>query len=611
MAEDEDSGLLSSGDDYDEVDDVEGGQRSARTGLRGSFGRRPVQFMVAGAALVVVVVVPLVASRSSGGGDQEPTTSPSRSGSPPAAPGGVVRSIPGPQTRPDAAVTSEWDDAARAELNAPASYLKTSYAATGIGYACFEDSVELEGHDIVAEGVKADTAEECKVLCTQTASCLYFTWQRDTRLCFPKTSDIGRRSWGKRVSGPLRCTGVPTVAVSEAIHSLADAGFCNTSVPPVPDVAPRQHHMTDEVRKICVENDDKAPPSSWKWPGRNWCWVHIKRTACYWDRYSDETLPNWWWAQEKNSKWHAAPKPTDYLFTGLENPALCDLPQNGAHIDASAEEMAEAKAWVAKNLAVYVVNLDTAKKRWQSMSGRLSSLGLNATRIAGIDLSKLGLEGAKAKGYIPQAWNYTQAKAMVKRMMNKSSEHAQDWWLIPDAIGLGTVGCAAAHLNAQRRAAQLASAEGKQLALILEDDIWIEDDFALRLRRLLRDEAPCDWEAISLSSRCTYGVCVSPHLSRVQPDGNEPALHCHAGTNFGFFGMLYRTNALLGLNQKLMMKIWDEATACVPVDSALAAISDQVNFYAVPHSQKPGFMSEVTDGSMGEKSTRISANYKA
>lgn len=61
-------------------------------------------------------------------------------------------------------------------------------------------------------------------------------------------------------------------------------------------------------------------------------------------------------------------------------------------------------------------------------------------------------------------------------------------------------------------------------------------DFFAKLASLL-GEVPCDWEVISLKSRCPFGQCVSQHVSRVMVDGNGATC---SGLNFGFFGMLYK-----------------------------------------------------------------------
>lgn len=139
----------------------------------------------------------------------------------------------------------------------------------------------------------------------------------------------------------------------------------------------------------------------------------------------------------------------------------------------------------------------------------------------------------------------------------------------------------------------------KPLVLILEDDVWLEDDFKLKLRNLLRDEVPCDWDVISLRSQCPYGVCVTPHLTRVQPDGNEPEEMCRHGVNYGFYAMLYRAGALIPVANALHRQIWNNSRpGCLANDVALAAISDRIAYYAVPSSQVPGFVQHTNRGSV-------------
>merc|ERR1711933_94985 len=143
-------------------------------------------------------------------------------------------------------------------------------------------------------------------------------------------------------------------------------------------------------------------------------------------------------------------------------------------------------------------------------------------------------------------------------------------------MSLGTVGCTAAHLNAMRIAAASAREQKKSLVLILEDDAWLEDGFVLKLYRMLTEEAPCDWEAINLKSYAPYGECVSPHLSRVHPDGNEPSERCRKGANWGFTAMLYMASSLDALREKLAVVTWDEERpSCIVQDMALASIADE------------------------------------
>merc|ERR1712224_1178534 len=126
----------------------------------------------------------------------------------------------------------------------------------------------------------------------------------------------------------------------------------------------------------------------------------------------------------------------------------------------------------------------------------------------------------------------------------------------------------------------------RPLALILEDDVLVADDFAMKLRRLLAREAPCDWQVLALTTRCDYGTCVLPHLSRVEPDGNEPDERCHNGVNFGMYAMLYRVSELVAINRKLASVVWnDDKAGCLPVDIAMSSISDKIVYYSVPSSQ--------------------------
>ena len=136
----------------------------------------------------------------------------------------------------------------------------------------------------------------------------------------------------------------------------------------------------------------------------------------------------------------------------------------------------------------------------------------------------------------------------------------------------------------------------KPLALILEDDAWLTDGFASKLRELLRSEAPCDWQIISLKSRCPFGQCVSSHLSQVR---QEPGDDGCSGLNFGFLGMLYRVSALRSIDEQLQKAVW--RGRCYDIDVALAGISDRLAYYAVPAVQVPGLLHEMHFPSLREQ----------
>merc|ERR1740121_3322304 len=140
--------------------------------------------------------------------------------------------------------------------------------------------------------------------------------------------------------------------------------------------------------------------------------------------------------------------------------------------------------------------------------------------------------------------------------------------------------------------------DGSPLAIVLEDDVMVEDDFVERVWHLVLRELPCDWEVTSLYSRCPYGTCVSEHLSRVHPDYDEPHWRCRQGVNWGMQGVLYRTEKLRGFQERWRDTVFDEQRPhCLDVDVALASISDEVAYYAVPSVQEPGFLRETDGGS--------------
>jgi len=347
---------------------------------------------------------------------------------------------------------------------------------------------------------------------------------------------------------------------------------------------------------------------SWIWKGRNWCWEAVKRHACYGHH-------SWEDAQQQAAADKEAPDLDDTPFPALQDAERCDLPDLGASLvpDPPPEgpvladdreerdqdeqtymnyqiEAHEAEFWFHQNVAVYVLNLPTAADRWSRISRKLEDLHISADRVPGIDLSEPGaIQQAQEEGLVPRLWNFSAAKQNMVRLLKNSSETTARRYL--DNYGRGTIGCAAAHLRAMWQATSNAHRLEKPVVLILEDDVTLEDDFVLKLRRLLRHEAPCDWEVISLRSQCPYGVCVSPHLTRVQPDANEPEEMCRHGVNYGFYAMLYRVDSLISIANKLHQRIWDETRpGCLANDVALASLAEEVVYYAVPSSQVPGFV---------------------
>jgi len=162
-------------------------------------------------------------------------------------------------------------------------------------------------------------------------------------------------------------------------------------------------------------------------------------------------------------------------FDPLLNPELCDKPEAGKPQNFSSAESKDAREWFVKNVAVFVLNLDSDKKRWDSISGRLESLRINVTRVAGVDMRlNKSLDTAKVEGWIPRDYNFTAAQ-------EASYSYKQQMGSI-----MGTLGCASGRFKAQ----EAVIGSGSPLAVVFEDDVWPEADFVERL--LATEHWRCD-----------------------------------------------------------------------------------------------------------------------
>jgi len=351
---------------------------------------------------------------------------------------------------------------------------------------------------------------------------------------------------------------------------------CNRTAPLWRARQPRSWRLGVAWRRAC---ERKQRHEGWYPFERNWCWVGFK-AECHANLKSHRS---WTTIQEAAAQEGNTPPVSRAPFYPLESPEVCDRPHFGESRTWTQEEWSVAYEWHRKNVAVYVLNLPQDIKRWETISARLEVLNVRATRVLGVDMRVPGsLWTAKHAGWVPRAFRFERAQ-------EAANEPRQGMGTI-----LGTLGCASAHFKVQTRAI----IDGSPLAVVLEDDSWLEDDFVPRLWSLVTTELPCDWEVTALMSRCPYGACVSPHLVRVQPDGNEPAWRCRQGVNWGMHGMLYRVGALPAVQEKWKAAVFDETHPhCMDVDVALASISDRVGYYAVPAVQKPGFLREMDEGS--------------
>lgn len=344
-------------------------------------------------------------------------------------------------------------------------------------------------------------------------------------------------------------------------------------------------HSPDWGRKCQSMEPPPSLTATPRWPGQDNCWGWVKKIGCY----ETNSANDWLRAQELAALQSRAPDPKEYTMEAVRSPHMCMRVGHGAELtNVTKEERRAAAAWLNDHVSIYVLNIAADTERLSTMAETMDRLGIQWSRIPGVDMRLDGaLQTAQKIGFVPPDFDFAEAQAAADT----------DY----QGMGgiLGTVGCAAAHLNAMKVAlGNHRLSPQREMAIIFEDDVRPNVDFAVKLQRLLATEAPCDWAAISLRSRCPYGECVSEHLTRVLPDGNEPEDRCRHGVNYGFFAMLYRLEVLPALRARLADRVWDaSAPRCLDVDVALASISDQVAYYAVPFMQEPGFVVEESHGS--------------
>ena len=80
-------------------------------------------------------------------------------------------------------------------------YLITMYSDDCV----IEDDTNYWGHDIAAGQLTAESLEACAWLCQVEAACSFWTFESSAKLCFLKTSDVGRRTNNKYKSGTQAC----------------------------------------------------------------------------------------------------------------------------------------------------------------------------------------------------------------------------------------------------------------------------------------------------------------------------------------------------------------------------------------------------------------------
>eukprot|EP00929_Paragymnodinium_shiwhaense_P043910 TRINITY_DN2253_c0_g1_i2.p1 TRINITY_DN2253_c0_g1~~TRINITY_DN2253_c0_g1_i2.p1 ORF type:complete len:474 (+),score=119.93 TRINITY_DN2253_c0_g1_i2:102-1523(+) len=428
----------------------------------------------------------------------------------------------------------------------------------------------------------------------------------------------GRAAWTERShAGEDKPVSVPEGAHLEqawdpALNALEakEAKLCNPQANQPREVHPRKFVMTEEWKDRCRNLPHQghwSPPAAWGDAERNWCWVEIKQCAQKhrFDKKQHFKPPNWWFCQAEAAKKGHAPWPAQLNLYPLLNHEICDRTSNGNwhlpdNIDWDGNDWGGALQWFHENVDVFIINMPQNVKRLKIIGDRMNKLQIPFTRVDGISLTKPGeLEAAWEKGLVPRNWSYEAAhEANTRQYVDSPTGYSKD---ALTETGLGTAGCTSAHLNAMK----IASQSTKPLALILEDDLKLDNQFLPKLKRLILEEAPCDWEAINLLLYMTFGECISPHLARVHPDANEPKEVCGKGVNWSFGAVLYKVSKLPHVREELSKVVWNPwRPTCLVHDIAFASISDKMKYYGVPAQQYPGLASIFSDSG----SDRVASN---
>ncbi|CAK8987280.1 unnamed protein product [Durusdinium trenchii] len=247
----------------------------------------------------------------------------------------------------------------------------------------------------------------------------------------------------------------------------------------------------------------------------------------------------------------------------LDDVSLCGGGSEGSR-SWTSDEWERSQSWFERNVQVYVLEMPglVISEQHETFSD-LARHGLQAVRVAGLDLLfSDDLKVALAAGVVPDGFD----------PRNFADE-------------LGAASRAASHFHVQRMASALAG--HKPLALVLEDGIRLARDFQQRVWSLIQEEIPCDWDVLSLSSSCPAGRCISPHLARIGPNAKLSRMErCKEMVSRGFGGILYRSAVVASIQKRWMGVAFDvNHPDCLSLDASLAALADEVAFYAVPAVQ--------------------------
>ena len=68
-----------------------------------------------------------------------------------------------------------------------------------------EDGIDYHGHDLPGKMKETANLQECAEYSASIAGGLFWTWAKDSKICYVKSSNSGREMQANRVSGNRAC----------------------------------------------------------------------------------------------------------------------------------------------------------------------------------------------------------------------------------------------------------------------------------------------------------------------------------------------------------------------------------------------------------------------
>jgi hypothetical protein len=258
---------------------------------------------------------------------------------------------------------------------------------------------------------------------------------------------------------------------------------------------------------------------------------------------------------------------------GLADAELCEDRHLG---ETPAGDSQDAIAWFRNMIALYVLHRQGHLVQLSWIEDKLVQMQLDYKVVDRTDLTGGAYVELMNRGLVPKNYSIHKAQEVAHTKY-------QDMGTITDLV-FNTV----THMDMLKR---IDTEREKPISMVITEGTLLTSNFAMRVKQLITEGTPCDWQVINLKAKVPVGKCVSEHLYRVVPDGNEPEDRCREGSNLGMSAMLYLTDAVQGLRSRLESVVWDDKRPqCLQMDAALASISDKVSYYAVPWLQTPGLV---------------------